>query len=408
MSKLALDGGTPVHNTRSHPWPGWPPRSEERWSQHAAGLREVYFSGNEGLPQTRGQRFATAFCDYLGAAHGFLTTSGTSALKLSLAAVTDTDGLGYNGECIVPSYTFIASAHAAWEMGFSVRFVDVEPESACLCPKALEAAITPKTRVVMPVHILGCPADMDAILAVARKHGLKVVEDACQSHGAGYKGRKVGAIGDAGAFSFQSSKNLNCGEGGFVATASDVVYKRAYALHCVGKAPPGMSLDEPRAGYSYRASEYLAVLLEDRLRELDAQCEQRDRGAAYLIRELNGITGIRPAQVSASVTRHAWHLFPMRYISSAFGGRSRGDFIRALQAEGIPCSTGYAELLSRHSVTQAVRSRHPELVAEEPCPNTQRICDESVWLYQSILLAEERELASIPEAIRKIQKAFHA
>lgn len=408
MSKLALDGGTPVHDARSRPWPRWPDVSEEKWSRQERSFREVYLSAVEGIPRPRCERFAKAYREYLGTTHGLMTTSGTSALKLALCAVTDTIGLGYNGECIVPNYTFIASAHAAWEMGFSVRFVDVEPESACLDPDALEAAITPRTRVIMPVDILGHPADMDRILAVARKHDLKVVEDACQAHGASYKGKKCGSLADAGCFSFQSTKNLTCGEGGFVATNSEEIYKRLYTLHDVGRPPPGMSWSEPRAGYNYRPSEYLATLLENRLKELDAQCERRNRAARYLDNELRGITGIRPARVADYVTNHAYHLYPMRYIPSAFGGRSRDEFIRALQAEGIPCSAGYTDLQSRHSVTLAVRKRHPELVAEQPCPNTERICAESIWLTQSILLADEKDLADIPEAIRKIQKAFHA
>jgi len=408
MSKLALHGGAPVHDSRTRPWPTWPIVNEEKWAVQERAFREVYLSATEGLPQPRGQRFARAYCSYLGAKYGLLTTSGTTALKLALAACTDTDGLGYNGECIVPNYTFIASAHAAWEMGFSVRFVDVEPESACMDPQALEAAINPKTRVVMPVDILGYPADMDRILAVARKHNLKVVEDACQAHGAGYKGKKCGSTADAGCFSFQSTKNLTSGEGGFVATSSEEIYKRAYALHHCGSAPPGMGWNEPRPGYSYRASEYIAVLLETRLKDLDAECERRNRAARYLANELKGITGIRPAQVADYVTNHAWHLYPMRYVPSAFGGKSRDEFIKALNAEGIPASSGYGDLLSRHPMTQAVKKRHPDLVAEEPSPNTKKICGESVWLFQSILLADEKDLADIPEAIRKIQKAFHA
>ena len=408
MSKLALNGGTPAHDTRARPWPKWPDVSEKKWPQQESAFREVYISGTEGIPRPRCERFAKAFCRYLGTTYGLMTTSGTSALKLALSAVTDTIGLGYNGEVIIPNYTFIASAHAAWEMGFSVRFVDVEPESACLSADALEAAITPKTRVIMPVHILGYPADMDRINAVAKKHNLKVVEDACQAHGASYKGKKCGSLSDAGCFSFQSTKNLTCGEGGFVVTDSTEFQKRAYTLHNVGRPPSGMNWTEPRAGYNYRPSEYLATLLENRLKELDSQCERRNQAARFLNNELKGITGIRPAQVADYVTNHAWHLYPMRYIPSAFGGRSRNEFIRALQAEGIPCSAGYTDLQSQHNITLAVKKRHPELVVENPCPNTERICAESIWLFQSILLADEKDLADIPEAIRKIQKVFHA
>ncbi|MBP7934131.1 MAG: DegT/DnrJ/EryC1/StrS family aminotransferase [Phycisphaerae bacterium] len=408
MSKLAIEGGTPVHDGRVRPWPSWPPSTLESWKGQEPAVREVYLSKTEGLPQPHGRRFARAYCEYLGAKRGLLTTSGTSALKLALCAVTDTDGLGYNGECIVPNYTFIASAHAAWEMGFSVRFVDVDSETACLDPAALESAIKPETRAVMPVDILGHPADMDAIISVARRHNLPVVEDACQAHGATYKGRKCGGLANAGAFSFQSTKNLCCGEGGFLATDSDEVYARAHATHHVGQPPQGTTFSQPRAGYSYRPSEYIAALLEERLKALDAQSARRNRAVRYLNQELKGITGVRPARLPDYVTNHAWHLCMMRYIPSAFGGRPRGEFVRAMQAEGIPLAAGYDDLVSNHGVAQAVRRRHPDLVAVEPCPNAERICRESLWLGQTILLADEKDLADIPEAIRKIQKAWHA
>jgi len=413
MTELALDGGAPVRGARrtrrGGEWPRWPDVSEENWPQQRESFGEVYLSGTEGLPRPRGERFAKAYCAYLGTPHGLLTTSGSSALKLAFAAVTETDGLGYNGEVLVPNYTFIASAHTAWEMGFSVRFVDVDPETGCMDPDGLESAIGPKTRVVLPVDILGCPADMDRILAVARKHNLKVIDDACQAHGASYKGKKVGSMGDAACFSFQSTKNLTCGDGGFLTTNSADVYNRAHALHDVGRTPENVTPAEPLAGYNYRASEYLAVLLENRLKALDAQCELRNRGARYLTRELKGITGIRPAQpLTDAVSNHAWHLYSMRYTPSAFGNRSRDEFINALRAEGIPCSPGYTDLQSRHPVTEAVKRRHPELVAEEPCPHAEALCAESVWLYQWMLLADEEDLADVPEAIRKIQKAFHA
>ncbi len=413
MAEIGLDGGAPVRGTRStrrgRRWTRWPIVNEETWPIQRDIFGEIYLSGTEGLPGPRAKRFADSYNAYLGTSHGLMTTSGSTALKLAFCAVTGTDGLGYNGEVIVPNYTFIASAHTAWEMGFSVRFVDVEPETGCMDPDALEAAIGPNTRVVLPVDILGYPADMDRILAVARKHNLKVIDDACQAHGAVYKGKKVGTMADAGCFSFQSTKNLTCGEGGFLATNSVEVYNHAHALHDVGRAPDGVTPDQPYIGYNYRPSEYLASLLENRLKQLDAECELRNRGARYLTKELEGITGIRPAQpLTDAVTNHAWHLYSMRYTPSAFGNRSRDDFIRALRAEGIPCMAGYTYLQSQHSISQAVKTRHPELIAEEPSPNAEALCAESVWLYQWMLLADEDDLADVPEAIRRIQKAFHA
>ncbi len=408
MSKLAIDGGPPVHDNTARPWPGWPPNTEESWARQQTAFREIYLSATEGLPGPRARRFEKAYSTYLGTQYGLMTTSGTSALKLALGGVTDTDGLGDNGECLIPNYTFIASITAALEMGFSVRMVDVDLESGCMDPAATEAAITPRTRVIMPVDILGHPADMDALVAIARKHKLKVVEDACQAHGAEYKGRKCGSLGDAGCFSFQSTKNLTSGEGGFVATDDVEVYKRAHAIHNVGRPPEGMSFDEPHVGYNYRPSEYLASLLEERLKTMDADMERRTRAAAYLDKELKGITGVRPAVIPNWVTRHARHLYLMRYEPSGFGGKPRDEFIRAMNAEGIPVSAGYTGLVSRFPVAQAVRKRHPELIIEQSCPNTEKLCSTSLWLTQNILLADERTLADIPEAIRKLQKAFHA
>ncbi|MCI0435726.1 MAG: DegT/DnrJ/EryC1/StrS family aminotransferase, partial [Gemmatimonadetes bacterium] len=355
-----------------------------------------------------GKRFAQSFCDYLGAKHGLLTTSGSSALKLALCGVLGEDGLGESGECIVPEYTFVACAHTALEMGFSVRFVDVELKSGCLDPDALEAAITDRTRVVMPVDILGHPADMDRINGIARSRGLKVVEDACQAHGASYKGHKCGTLGDAGCFSFQSTKNLTSGEGGFLATDSLEVFKRAHALHNVGRAPEGETFDEPQVGYNYRPSEYVAVLLEQRLAELDAQIARRNDAAAYLTSELKGITGLVAPQPPEWVTNHAWHLYAMRYVPSAFGNRPRSEFLKALYAEGIPCSGGYGTPLSEYPMMQAVKKRRPHLITTTGSENTKRVCAESVWLSQTMLLADRKDLADIPEAIRKIQKAFHA
>ena len=408
MSRLAIHGGKPVRDVGARPWPGWPPINERRWKHHEAGFREVYRSATEGLPRPRGKRFAKRFCDYLGTSHGLLTTCGSSALKLALCAATDSDGLGYNGECIVPQYTFIATAHTALEMNFSVRFVDVDPETGCLDPDAFEAAITTPTRVVVPVDILGHPADMDRINAIARKHNLAVVEDACQAHGASYKNRKCGSLGDAGCFSFQSTKNLTSGEGGFVATDSAEIYKRIHTLHDVGKAPSGMSWDAPQLGYNYRASEYIAVLLENRLAELDAYAERRNKAARYFDHALKSIAGLRPARVADFVTNHAWHLYPMRYDPDGFGGKSRDEFLAALRAEGVPCSSGYDRPLSEHGGIVAVKNRHPALIAAEPSPNTEHIGATAVWFSQTLLTADRRDLADVPEAIHRIQKAFKA
>src|SRR3712207_3646118 len=150
----------------------------------------------------------------VGVKHALAVTSGTTALRVALLAC----GLSAGDEVILPAYTFVATASAIVETNAVPVFVDIHPDSYCLDPARIEEAITPRTRAIIPVHLGGQAADMDAILAIARRHDLLVIEDAAQAHGAAYKGRSVGAWGDFGCFSFQSSKNLNCGEGGCVVT----------------------------------------------------------------------------------------------------------------------------------------------------------------------------------------------
>ena len=409
MNKLALDGGTPVHDVKARPWPEWPPSTEKNWPRFEAAFKDIFLSRNEGLPHVYGKRFTKAYCDFLGVKYGVLTTSGTSALKLALCGVTGSDGLGDNGEAIVPNYTFIATASAALEMNFSVRMVDVDYETSCIDPQAVEAAITPRTRVIIAVDLLGHPADIDAINAIAKKHNLKVIQDTCQSHGAEYNGKKCGGLGDAGCFSFQSTKNLCSGEGGFVATNDEAVYRTAYAIHNVGRPPQGGSgVDTPGLGYNYRAVEYTAALLDLRLKDLPAQMQKRDAAATYITNELKGITGLRPVRSPAYCTLNAWHLYPMRYTPSAFGGHSRDEFLKAMAAEGIECSGGYGSKLADTPGIKAARKRHPELVSEMPCPNVERILTDCVWFHAHTLLADQQDLADMPEAVRKIQKAWHA
>src|SRR5439155_9897305 len=166
-----------------------------------------------------------------------LLPHGTDALRIGLAAVLDHDGLDYGGEVIVPNFSFIASAAAALDRRFGVAFVDVDPETLLLDPKRVEDAVLPgKTRAIVPVHLFGQPADMTSLRAIAQKYGLKIVEDAAQAHGSVWETGPVGSLGDAGGLSFQSFKNLTCGEGGALTTNDEEIFERAYSMHNVGRA----------------------------------------------------------------------------------------------------------------------------------------------------------------------------
>jgi dTDP-4-amino-4,6-dideoxygalactose transaminase len=318
----------------------------------------------------------------------------------------------------MPSYTFVATAAAALLAGALPVFADIDPDSFELDPAAVEAAVTQRTRAVIPVHIAGCPPDMDAILDLAKRHGLRVVEDAAQAHGAAWRGRRVGALGDLGTFSFQASKNLNAGEGGAIVTDDQTLFQRVWSLHNVGRTRTEQWrtsgwYQHDLLGFNYRLTAFQAALLLAQLTRLEDQMSRREQAAQLLDRELGAIPGIRPQARDPRVTAHAHHLYMLRYEAAAFGGRPRADFLAALRAEGVPCSPGYTEPLQRSpAVLQATETLCRRLDRQgeslrRPLPVTERISDEEgVWLSQSVLLADKGALRHIPEAVAKIQRAW--
>ncbi len=407
IETLAIDGGTPVRDTQKRPWPAWPNNSESNWeAEIEPALREVYTSRSEGLPATQCESFGSAFAAYCDGRYGIIMPHGTDAISAALAGALDLDGIGEGGEVIIPNYTFIATASAPISVRCSLALVDIDPQSFTILPEAIEAAITSQTRAIIPVHLGGHPADMDPINAIAKKHDLFVIEDCAQAHGAEYRGKKVGALGHVGAFSFQSSKNLTSGEGGCLITDDVDIRDRAYAFKDVGRRPGGERWEYPRLGWNYRTSEYLAAILLKRLPDLESQTRRRNENAKFLSDELGKIDGITPPSSKDYVTRHGYHLYIMQYDPSAFGGKTRDQFLDALRGEGITSSPGYQRPLTDEGALKTVAERYPHMVRRMPCPNVEHVSSHSIWLYQSMLLADHEDLEDIVEAVVKIQSAF--
>lgn len=395
---LAVNGGAPV---RSRPWPKWPVWDES----DAAALQEVlnsgkWFSGSG----TRNAAFAEAFAELHHARHAVPIANGTVALEVALRAA----GVKAGDEVITTPYTFIATASAIVQINAVPVFADVDPGTLNLDPAAAEAAITPRTKAIMAVHIAGNPADMDALSDVAARHGLLLLEDAAQAHLAEWKGRRVGALGAAGTFSFQASKNLNCGDGGVVITDHDDVFENAWSLANCGRVRNGGWYEHRMLSGNYRLTEFQAALLLSQLRRLPEQCARRSENALYLADRLSRIEGITPLRRDPRVTAHAYHKFIFRYDAAAFGGPSRDDFILALRAEGVPCIPGYAPTY-RSPAFKVDTSTHPYAAAVDygamRLPQVERACEEAVWLDQSLLLAEPGEMDDIVNAVAKIQRA---
>jgi|SaaInl4_135m_RNA_FD_contig_81_557629_length_1742_multi_2_in_0_out_0_2 dTDP-4-amino-4,6-dideoxygalactose transaminase len=405
--KLAIQGGDAVHTTG---WPSWPQNSGELWeSKVEPALKEVYLSRTEGLPAPKAKEFSEAFARYCDAQYGVMMPHGTDSIMAALTGVLDLDGLSDAGEIIIPNYTFIATASAALDRRFTIAFVDVDPDTFTIDPQAVEDAIRPGiTTAILPVHLGGHPADMGALRKIADKHGLKIVEDCAQAHGAEFDGQKVGSLGDAGAFSFQSSKNLTSGEGGMVTTNDVDVRNRVVAFKDVGRHPEGERWEYPRIGWNYRASEYLAALLNIRLDFLEAETLRRNENGDYLRKYLNDMPGIVPPKLSPQATMHGYHLYMMMYDPNEFGGHSRGEFIAALSAEGVPSSSGYGEPLSDSAGLKYVSEKYPHLIRRLPCPNIEAACAGSVWLGQNVLLGSRDDMNDIAEAVGKVHTAFRA
>ncbi|NLC58123.1 MAG: DegT/DnrJ/EryC1/StrS family aminotransferase [Armatimonadetes bacterium] len=400
MAQLAVNGGTPVRDTTARPWPAWP-----QWDEReAAALLEVLHSGVWGS-HAGGQvrAFEAEFARFQDAEYGVCNCNGTASLEVALRAA----GISSGDEVIVPPYTFIATASAVLMTNGVPIFADIDPDTYNLDPKAAEAAITPRTKAIIAVHIGGCPADMDAFPELARKHNLVLIEDCAQAHAAAWRGRKVGAIGDMGCFSFQSSKNINAGEGGIILTNSKEYHERCWSIINVGRIPDGAWYEHHVLGSNYRLTEFQGALLRVQLTRLEEQAARRWENAKFLNEELAKIPGIRPLQVDDRVTMHAYHLYIFRYDSAAFGGMSREQFTAALNAEGIPCSVGYVPLYRTDLFrTQGTVAGAKVDYTKVYCPVAERACaDEAIWLFQSMLLGSREDMQDIVDAVAKIQAA---
>jgi len=410
MAELALKGGAPVRET---PYPAWPCWDDEEIKAAEAVIR----SGKWGMAQgDKVLELEKKFAAYQEAVQGIAATSGTTALRAALLAAE----LEADSEVIVPSYTFVASGTAVLEANLIPVFADIEPETYNIDPDSVESLITDKTSAIMPVHLAGLPADMDRIMALARKRGLTVIEDACQAWGSEYRGRKVGAIGLAGAFSFQSSKHITAGEGGMLVTNDSGFALRARSIVNCGRREGGAWHEHDRLGGNYRLSELHAAVILAQLGRYQGMLERRQQAAAFLREKLSAIEGLRPLKLPEYATASSCHLFILRYDSDSFGGLKRETLIKALNAEGIqPAHGGYFIPVHRQRVFLEKRVGSFDLIASHrfrgkvidyaqfECPVAERACGgEAVWLLQNLLLADREGLEDIVRAFEKI-RAHH-
>ncbi len=402
-AELALLGGTPV---RSNPWPQWPARGPEEERAVIAALRDGDWGGFP-LPNERAATFARAFAERHDSAHALCVANGTVSLEVALQAMRVEPG----AEVIVPAYTFEATASAALFAGCVPVFADIDPETYCIDVGAAEALVTDRTQAIVPVHLAMTVADLDALGALAEKHGLAVLEDCAHAHGARWRGRGVGSWGDAGSFSFQTSKLMTSGEGGIVTTSDDSTLDRLHALVNCGRQRPGAAAPASVIGHNYRMTDLQATVLEVQLGRLDRQHEIRAANARRLRTAVEDTDGLTDLRIDDRVTTQAIYQFVFRFDGDAFAGLDRDTFVAALEAEGVPCDGRFYESLPRSELLRPDPSRYPAwstALANTPateCPNADRAAyREAVWLPHQLLLGTTADVDDIVDAVLKVQR----
>ncbi len=384
-------------------WPLWDNRDEE-------ALLDVLHSGKWGRTASGAAKvkdFETAYAARMKAKYCVATSSGTTALLTALGALN----IGPGDEVIMPPYTFVATFNAITASFALPIFADSDAASFQIDPATMAKAITPATKLLLPVHIGGSPADLDAISSLAKSKNITLLEDACQAPLAEWRGQPVGTTGIGGCFSFQASKNFTAGEGGAVITNDENFANLCFNFHTPGTPKPVPSLG--RAA-NFRLTEFQASLLLAQMSRLEAQYKTREANAAYLSQLLSQIPGTTPASLYSGVTRSGWHLYMFRYEAAKFSGLTRAKFLQALAKEGVAASSGYTALNTTAHVKALANNPHYQRIygkaamaawlERSQCPVNDHLVEEAVWLGQTKLLASRSEMERIATVIAGIQK----
>jgi L-glutamine:2-deoxy-scyllo-inosose/3-amino-2,3-dideoxy-scyllo-inosose aminotransferase len=378
-------------------------------------LRDVLDSGIWGHIDRSGYvghyepTFERDFADYHGARHGLCIANGTAALQLALEALD----IGAGDEVIVPGLTWQATAAAVLDVNAVPILVDVEPDTYCIDPAAAEAAITPRTRAVIAVHLYNSLADLDQLAAICKKHSLHLIEDCAHSHGSAWNGRGVGSIGAIGCFSFQLTKSLTCGEGGFCTTNDDALRLRLDALRNCGRRPDDAPDDwRPIQSGNYRLSEWQAAILCTQFARFPNQLAHRAENANRLDEAFAGVAGMTPMKRRSEVTRQGLYAYVVRYDMDAFDGMSAPAFRTALSAElGIPVSSTYEPLNSSPLYQPQTKRRYLGAQWDEIDPArfelpvaTRAYEEESIVIPHEVLLSDWGDLSAAVGAVELIRK----
>ena len=403
MSKLAIKGGKPVVKDLAKKII-WPIIHNEDKKAVVDCLKTRKWC--RIFPGSNVEKFEKAFAKFHHAKHAVATANGTVSLQLALRVY----GVKAGDEVIVPALTFIATVSAVTEIGAIPVFADSDPDTLAISADAIENAVTPRTRAVIGVHYGGYPIDFDAILPIVKRHNLFLIEDAAHAHGTEWKGRRVGAIGDMGSFSFQETKSLTAGEGGIVLTDNDKLAEEARLIHSIGRVMGCPGYEHYILSSNYRLSEIQGALLLSQLKYLKKQIDYKHRMGEFLRKELNRL-GIGTLKPDSRITKRGYYFFVMRYKQDRFKGVSRDKFLDALQAEGVPVSNGYGMPLYKQpafkkEIVRKVLDEKNYLVPDYKelfLPVAETTCKEQITLLHYYLLLDKKDIQRIIDAFSKLK-----
>jgi len=405
VGKLAITGGKPL---RKMPFTQWPLATKEE----KAALEDVLKSskwGGQPFPGKHAAAFAKKFAKVHTAKYAQCVNTGTVAIQAALKAI----GIQPGDEVIAPAYTWEGTVGPVLLLGAVPVFVDIDPDTYCLDAKLIERAITPKTRAILPVHLGMRFADMDEILRIAKKHNLKVVEDCAHAHGGMWKGKGAGSMGDLGAFSFQSSKLITCGEGGAVITNNLEYMEKVQSYINAGRASVTDQFHHRIIGFNYRLGEFQAAVLGPQLNRLPAQSKVRDKNMAHLGSRLKNTPGIGLLKPDPRITRLAPYGYVLKYFADQVKDIPRAAFVAALQLEGIPCDGLFYEPVYKSSLFPVDPADFPALSwgREKPldlrnmysCPESEKAgYHEAVWFMHQMFLGSKKDVDAIADGIHKV------
>src|ERR1700726_4673078 len=405
MGKLAITGGEPTRKKRFDAWPIYTDKERR-------ALEDVLTNHNWGgqpFPGKHGDAFGKAFAEFHTAKYGQAVNTGTIAIQAALKAIDIKPG----DEVIVPAYTWEGTVGPVLLVNAVPVFVDVDPDTYCLDAKLVEQAITPKTKAFLPVHLGMRFADLDVLVPLAAKHGIKIIEDCAHAHGGMWRGKGAGSIGDLGAFSFQSSKLITSGEGGAVITNNLEYMERVESYINAGRASVTDNYHHRIVGFNYRLSEFQAAVLGPQLDRLPEQAAIREKNMKHFETRLQNTPGIALLKPDPRITRLAPYGYVFKYFENKVKDVPRAGFVAALQTEGIPCDGLFYEPVYKSSLFPIKSTDFPALSwgREKPfdlrnmysCPEADRAAyHEAVWFPHQLFLGTIQDVDAIAVAIHKV------